>query len=446
VPVTRLALLDQAAFLRLRATGQGSVVQGTWVYDRDVDIDELRTFNANLASGLLGRRIARSPLPFGRHRWVAGGRAPGIDLPAACRPRDEIGAWVEQRARITVDPEWGPTFHLGVLPLDDGGAAISLVASHCVADGLGFVTAIAEAVKGESREFGYPLAHSRGRWRAVSEDLIDAVRALPAVIRALIATLLILLRLSPDAKAPPTPPHRHQDGADDDHAWFGSVTVQTDAGAWDARARELSGSSNTLCIAFAARLAHRMGRVQPDGGMVTVVLPVSERTADDSRANALSSITIVVDSQAMLDDLSNVRAEVKSRLTSLAEQPNELLAGLPLIPFTPRWLVRQTEGIAMSTGQLPVGCSNLGNFDPVIGRIDGGNASEVSMRLAEQGVTRERIERARGQLFCGTGTVNGSRFITVVAYRCGAENTAAPTRELAGGALADLQLSATTVR
>jgi hypothetical protein len=180
--------------------------------------------------------------------------------------------------------------------------------------------------------------------------------------------------------------------------------------------------------------------------MVTVVLPVSERTADDSRANALSSVTVVVDSQAMLDDLSNVRAKVKSRLTSLAEQPNELLAGLPLIPFTPRWLVRRTEGIAMATGQLPVGCSNLGNFDPVIGRIDGGNASEVSMRLAEQGITRGRIERARGQLFCGTGTVNGSRFITVVAYRCGTENTAAPTRELAGGALADLQLSSTTVR
>jgi hypothetical protein len=376
---------------------------------------------------------------------VAGGRAPGIDLPAACRPRDEIGAWVEQRARITVDPEWGPTFHLAVLPLDDGGTAISLVASHCVADGLGFVTAIAEAVKGESREFGYPQPHSRGRRRAVSEDLFDAVRALPAVIRALIATLLILLRLSPDAKTPSTPPYRHQDGADD-RAALGSVTIQTDAGAWDARARELSGSSNALCIVFAARLARRMGRVQPDGSKVTVVLPVSERTADDSRANALSSITIVVDSEAVLDDLSNVRADVKGRLTSLAEQPNELLAGLPLIPFTPRWLVRQTEGIAMATGQLPVGCSNLGNFDSVIGRIEGGNATEVSMRLAEQGITRARIERARGQLFCGTGTVNGSRFITVVAYQCGAENTAASTRELAGDALADLQLSATTVR
>ncbi len=171
--MTRLALLDQAAFLRLRATGQGSVVQCTWVYDRDVDIDELRIFNGNLATGLLGRRIERSSLPFGRHRWVAGGDSPDVDVATACRPREDIGDWIEQRARITVDPEWGPTYHLGVLPLDDGGTAISLVASHCVADGLGLATAIAEAVKGESREFGYPRAYSRGRWRAVSEDLTD---------------------------------------------------------------------------------------------------------------------------------------------------------------------------------------------------------------------------------------------------------------------------------
>ena len=444
--MTRLALLDQAAFLRLRATGQGSVVQCTWVYDRDVDIDELRVFNGNLATGLLGRRIERSPLPFGRHRWVDGGRSPDIEFSAACRPRDDIGAWIEQRAHITVDPERGPTYHLGVLPLDDGGMAISLVASHCVADGLGLATAIAEAVKGESREFGYLQPHSRGAWRAVSEDLTDAVRALPALIRALIATLLILLRLSPDAKAPSAAPHRPPDGADDDHAELGSVTMQTDAGAWDTRARELSGSSNALCIAFAARLAHRMERVQPGGDAVTVVLPVSERTAEDDRANALSSITIAVDSEAVLEDLSGVRADVKSGLTALAEQPNELLAVLPLIPFTPRWLVRHTEGIAMATGQLPVGVSNLGNFDPVLGRIDGGDATEVSMRLAEQGITRGRIECAHGQLFCGTGTVNGSRFVTVVAYQCGAENTVASTREHAHRALADLHLSATTVR
>lgn len=440
--MTRLALLDQAAFLRLRATGQGSVCQCTWVYDRPVDLDELRLFNRNLGAGLLGRRIERSPVPFGRHRWVVDGHSPDIEL-APLRPRAEIGAWLDHRARIRVDPEAGPTFHLGVQPLDDGGTAITLVASHCVADGLGLAMAIAEAVKGEGRNFGYPHPHSRGRWRAASEDLYDAILSLPAVIRALIATLLILLRLSPDARGPAaTPPVATGDDRD---AGLPSVTLQTDAAAWDARARELSGSSNTLFVAVAARLARRMGRVHPDGSTVTVVLPVSERDAQDDRANALTSITLDVDSHVVVDDISRVRADVKGRLTSLGEQPNEMLAGLPLIPFTPRWLVRRTEDIAMATGQLPVGCSNLGNLDAVIGRIDGGEATEVSMRLAEQGVTHRRIARANGQLFCGTGTLNGSRFLTVVAYQTGAENTAASTRELALGALADLNLSATTV-
>jgi hypothetical protein len=442
--VTRLAPLDQAAFLRLRATGQGSVCQCTWVYDRDVDIDELRVFNGNLGTGLLGRRIERSPLPFGRHRWVVDDRVPDIAVEVR-QPRAEIGSWIDRRARVRVDPEWGPTFHLGVLPLDDGGTAVTLVASHCVADGLGLATAIADAVKNEHANFGYPLAHSRSRWRAVSEDMADAVRTLPSVFRALLATLVILLRLS-RAPAPPAAVAARRPTDGEDHpADLPSVTIQTDTAAWDSRARELNGSSNTLFVAFAARLAHRMGRMHADGHTVTVVLPVSERGAEDDRANALTSITLDVDSRTVIDDLGPVRADVKTRLAALAREPNEMLAGLPLVPFTPRWLVRQTEGIAMATGQLPVGCSNLGDLDAVVGRVDGADAAEVSMRLAEQGVTRRRIEQSRGQLFCGAGTISGNRFLTVVTYRSGAENTAAATRALACDALADLNLSATTI-
>lgn len=442
--MARLALLDQAAFLRLRATGQGSTVQSTWIYDRDVNINELRAFNDNLGAGLLGRRIERSPLPFGRHRWVLDSRSPDIAWEPR-RPRGEIGAWLERRAEVGVDPEHGPTFHLGVLPLDDGGAAVTLVASHCVVDGLGLVLAVAEAVKGERRNLGYARPHSRGRGRAVLEDLADAVRALPAAIRALIATLLILLRVSSNqrgqsqARRPPGPVP-----IDDDPNTSPSVTIQTDAAAWEARARALNGSGNALFIAFAARLAHRMGRVLPDGNSVTVVLPVSDRTPDDDRANALTSITLSVDGAAVADDLSAVRADVKRSLTALEREPNEMLAGLPLIPFTPGWLVRRAEGIAMSSGQLPVGCSNLGSLDSAVGRIDGADAAEVSMRLAEQGITQARIEQAQGQLFCGTGTVNGNRFLTVVAYQSGAGRGTA-TREPACAALADLQLSATTV-
>lgn len=440
--MTRLALLDQAAFLRLRATGQGSTVQCTWVYDRGVNIDELRSFRDNLGAGLLGRRIERSPLPFGRHRWVVDDRAPDIAREPP-QPRREIGAWIERRARVRVDPEHGPTFHLGVLPLDDGGAAVTLVASHCVVDGLAMAAAITEAVKGEPRNRGYPQPNSRGRWRAMREDLVDAVRTLPAAIRALIATLAILVKASSGRQVQPQAwaPRAHDPMGQGQNA-FGSVTIQTYATAWDARARSLGGSSNTLFVAFAARLAHRMGRVLPDGNSVTVVLPVSDRAVDDDRANALTSITLTVDGHAVADDLSGVRADVKGLLTSLAHQPNEMLAGLPLIPFTPRWLVRRAEGIAMSSGQLPVGCSNLGNLDAAVGRIDGGDATEFSMRLAEQGITASRIEQTHGQLFCGTGTVNGSRFLTIVAYQSG--GTTAVTRELACSALADLHLSATT--
>ncbi|WP_264020301.1 acyl carrier protein, partial [Mycolicibacterium setense] len=59
----RLAYLDQAAFLGLRA-GYGSLIQMIWIYDRAVDVEGLRRFHRNLGCGLLGRRIERSPLPF----------------------------------------------------------------------------------------------------------------------------------------------------------------------------------------------------------------------------------------------------------------------------------------------------------------------------------------------------------------------------------------------
>lgn len=442
----RLALLDQAAFLRLRATGQGSAAQCTWIYDRDVNVDELRNFAANLSDGLLGRRIERSPLPFGRHRWVLDNRCPELVLEAR-QPRSQVGAWVEERAGVPVDPEHGPIFHVSVLPLDDGGTAVTLVASHCVVDGLAMVQAVAEAVKGERRRLGYPQPNFRSRMRAVAEDLVDTLLSLPALLRALLATLVILLRASPGPKGRP---RSHTASAPtpvrDDHITLPAVTLQTDDVAWAARARGLNGSSNTLFVAFAARLAHRIGRVLPDGHSTTIVLPVSERTsADDDRANALTSITLTVDGKAMADDLGGVRADIKGALTSLRHQPNAMLAGLPLIPFTPRWLVRRAEGIAMSADQLPVGCSNLGILDPALGRIDGADATEVAIRLVEQGVTRRRVQQAHGQVFCATGTLEGSRFLTITAYQDGTANTAAATRELACGALADLGLHASSV-
>ncbi|MFI2842097.1 hypothetical protein [Mycolicibacterium sp. PDY-3] len=86
-----LAYIDQASFLGLRALGRGPIVQTVWVYDRSVDIDGLRRLRRELGHGLLGRRIERSVLPFGRHRWVSDTSAPTLDLSVQEISRSQVG-------------------------------------------------------------------------------------------------------------------------------------------------------------------------------------------------------------------------------------------------------------------------------------------------------------------------------------------------------------------
>ena len=85
-----------------------------------------------------------------------------IDIAATPRRRADVNVWAYERACVPIDPEVGPSWHLGMLPLEDTqyrGTAVSLVASHTVADGLGLVDAITDAVKGRTRNPGY-LARS----------------------------------------------------------------------------------------------------------------------------------------------------------------------------------------------------------------------------------------------------------------------------------------------
>lgn len=87
-----LAYIDQGSFLALRAFGHEPLGQYVWVYKHDIDMDRVRQLHRNLGDGLMGRLIERSPLPFGRHRWVAAPTRPpsmwrpSRDPPATCRP------------------------------------------------------------------------------------------------------------------------------------------------------------------------------------------------------------------------------------------------------------------------------------------------------------------------------------------------------------------------
>ena len=183
---TVLDLFDQTVFVGERATGATNLLQCVWVYNGAIDIDGVRRFHHHLRQGRLSRRIERSPLPFGRHRWVSPNGQSELEI-AAPRPRDEFDAWLSEQADTPLDAEHGPGWHLAVLPFTDGGAGVSLVISHCLTDGVGLCEALSAAASGQHDPISWPAAGSRPRWQALTEDARQTARDIPAIGRAVVA-------------------------------------------------------------------------------------------------------------------------------------------------------------------------------------------------------------------------------------------------------------------
>lgn len=440
LPDNRLAFIDQAAFVALRATGQRQLAQCVWVYERAIDFDGLRRFHRNLGYGLLGRRIERSPLPFARHRWVSCQASSDIDIAERARPRGELSAWADERGQVPIDPEWGPSWHLGVVPFTDGSTAISLVASHTVVDGLGLCLTIADAVRGNTRDLGYPPPRSRTRLRAAVQDACQTARGAPEVARTLVAVAQLARRRRHDI-APSRASRRIAilGGDGDEGVVVPAITIYVDLDDWDARAKALGGTSNSLFAGFAARLAEHSGRRRAGDGAVTLHIPVGDRTQDDTRANALSAVNVSVDLTQVTTDLRDTRGAIKRALQTLRETPEEVLQLLPLAPLTPKWAARRLADVAF--GYADVACSNLGDIDPLVGRPDGTDADHVFVRGVRQHVTRQSLARTRGQLFLASGRIGGKIFITAVAYQLGDKNSNRDLRELASHTLAEFDLT-----
>jgi hypothetical protein len=310
--------MDQASFLGLRALGYGALVQFTWIYNRPVNFDGLRRFHSNLGYGLMGRRVERSPLPFARDRWVHSRGPEDIDIAATPRPRAEVGAWTYERACLPIDPEWGPNFHIGVLPLDDGGTAITLVSSHTIVDGQGCLEAMADAANGRTRYLGYPRPRSRTRGRALLQDARQTVASVPELGRALAATVRLARDSRQDvASSFSSAPPRPRDAADHQPLVVPFLSALVDVAEWDARAKSLGVNGYTLLAGFAARLGVRMGRVCDDG-TVTLSVPISDRTENDTRGNALMFSVASVDPTHLSSDLSDVRLNLKQAIAELA--------------------------------------------------------------------------------------------------------------------------------
>ncbi|BBZ47879.1 type I polyketide synthase [Mycobacterium parmense] len=438
----RLAYLDQAAFLALRAV-HGALIQVTWIYDRAVDMDGLRRFHRNLGGGLLGRRIERSPLPFARDRWVTAPASEDIAVAPAPRRRDEVTAWADERARLPIDPEWGPGWHLGVLPLQDGGTAVSLVASHTIVDAIALGQAIADAAEGRTRDLGYPPAGSRTRKSALREDLRQTLKEMPDIARAMGAVVRRARRdraeLRSSITAAPSSPRTTRA---DEVVQVPALTASIDLAEWDARAKSLGASSNSLVAGVASRLAVRLGRVGDDG-TVTLRFMVTLRTEGDTRGNALTSIDIPVDPTHATTDLSETHVKITQATLAAMENPDdEFLAPLPLAPLTPVRVARRLAGMAAGGSTLPVTCSNVGDLSPSANRPDGTDADYAYLRLIEPDAKRSTIEAMGGQLFLGSGRGRGKMSIRISAYLLDRPNTVADLRDAVSRTFAEFDLVA----
>lgn len=438
-----LDVLDQRTFDLGLAIGVNSLLQSVWIYDRPIDVGGLQQFHDHLRRGRLSRAIERSPLPFGRHRWVAPENYSELEIVETARPREEFDDWLDEQINTPIDCESGPGWHLAVLPFTDGGSGISLVVSHCLIDGVGFCEALADAALGCDDPNSWPSPASRGQWKALWQDGCQTLRDIPAMCRGMIASVRLARRSRANAGAasptasPTTTPTASVAGSDQTVA-VPMATVLVDAEQWDARAEVLGGTSNTLLVGLAARLAHRAGRVGADGSVI-VMMPVNERADGDTRANARSSVAVTVDPAIATTDLRAIRAAVKQALIRHREVPDEEQAVNAIIPLLPKRLLGATSRVG-SPNQ--VGSSNLGVVNPAASRPDGTESDHFAIKvLPHLGLSEAMLNRFGGTQSFLSGRANGQVFVSAHSYLPGRVNTNDRLQEDLSSALDDFSLT-----
>jgi hypothetical protein len=289
----------------------------------------------------------------------------------------------------------------------------------------------------------WPAAGSRRRWQALREDARQTARDIPGIGRAAVAAARFARRNRSGAGSaaaplskPPVLPSRA-----DERAALPKAMIFVDADEWDARAQSLGGTSNALLAGLAARLAQRVGRVAGDG-FATLAIPVNERADDDTRANAISSVDIMVDPAIATTDLREIRTATKQALIRRQEVPDERWELLPFTPLLPQWLVRRMVRLALG-GATTSGSSNLGTVNPAANRPDGTDADHFAMRSLLAGATEATIHHTGGLLGLLSGRVHGQVFVSVVAYQPGHSNSNDGLQQHISSALSDFSLTAT---
>ncbi|BAX91051.1 hypothetical protein MSG_00892 [Mycobacterium shigaense] len=439
-----LGYVDNGLFTLNRAIGRNLVMQCLWIFDHAVDLEGLRTFHHNLGLGLLGRRIECSPLKFARNRWVFGGESVDIDIVECARPYAEVRQWADERSLVPIDPERGPGWHLGVLPLTDGSTAVSLVCSHHLIDGFGLIGAVLEAVSGTPRDLGVPPPHSRTRWRAVFQDARRTLADVPDAARA-VAVVAKQARRRRDVGRPPVARPVIVGGDDAETIVLPTVTIKVSVHDWEARANALGGTTRTLVAGLAAKLAQHLTRQRADDGAVTLSLPIVEGQTEGQRTNAPSFVTTFVitkvDPTLVTTDLGDVRGAIKQGLETLRRDGDDSSQYLRLVGFKRKRSWKRMFDASPADVDATVICSYLGEIDPAFCRLDGTDSDLILARLVDQHEHRQVLERTGGQMIAQAWHLHNTVCICVNAYQPGAENTQRALRDLAVKTLADFGLT-----
>lgn len=424
-----LDYMDEGFFRDFKAQGHATMIQFIWVYERDVDLTALRRFHRNLGFGLLGRCIERSPIPFGRSRWVAWEPPADFEIVKAARPRSELIEWTDEQAALPIDLEKGPPWRLAVQPLAEGGSAVSLLVAHAIADGVGLNNAVADAVNGVGKAIGYPSAHAQTRSHAVLSDLRQLLRDVPGMLKALVFLPLSAKAVPMRKRAsagtaltrrlggsPPAVrvPITDLDVANPQRGRLPSVTVLVDTEHWDEIAESLGGRSNSLFIGFSTKLCEILGWLDKDG-LADIVIPVNERHPGDTRGNALTSASITVD-PTTATDLRAIRGAVKAALVRLAENRSRIMAPIALTPLLPVPLANRLQTVLQKSANVT--CSHFGDLDPAVNRPDGTDADMFYARHARTPDMADPalLRRAGGIFFPIASGRLGGRLYASICY------------------------------
>jgi diacylglycerol O-acyltransferase len=433
-----LSYTDQGSFVSLRGLGHHPIIHFNWVYPHLLDESEVEQFNVRLAQGFLGRLLQRSPLPWGRHRWVANLVPAPVTWFRDPIPPDALPKWRNSLLDLLVDPEYGPGWRLAVQSLEGGGSALSLLISHTIADATAAAQAISDAVDNKYVAPGFPAPSARWSPARLVRDSLESARALPDVWCALMTVLRTEWTKSRRDSTTSFCLRRLGREIPDPIVSVPLVYVAIDKKVCEDRSEDLGIKINTLLTAFAARLAFRIGRLDTTG-CVELVLPVSIREPGDWRGNALQAATLRVDPQACLLYPHEFHQKRRSAIENTLRSGHDLSALLPLIPYLPLWLVRHLEKHV--SGVCSVGCSFTIEFPPGLIRPFG----EVSFfQLSDlERYTASAINRLGGRLFIVFYRLDRSANFSVSCYMQDRITSYAELVPFVQDALADLGLEGT---